>query len=140
VNKNSDLMDVTLKPVSTCALNNVQCQFPDCIGTSCVEDRVRYQAKYPVSARPPPPNKTTVQLNIPATAEERARQPALPDSIVETVRADLLRRSRLGIAKYGVTLDRKDLSLVDWLRHAYEEALDEALYLRRAIAEIEDEK
>lgn len=59
------------------------------------------------------------------------------DTIVEAVRGDLLRRSELGIAKYGVTLDRTDLSLRDWLQHAYEETLDQANYLKRAIVEIE---
>ena len=59
------------------------------------------------------------------------------DSIVEAVRADLLRRSQLGIAKYGVTLDRTDLNLRDWLQHAYEEHLDAANYLKRAIIELD---
>ncbi|WP_292463582.1 hypothetical protein [Mesorhizobium sp.] len=59
------------------------------------------------------------------------------DSIVAAVRDDLLRRSELGIAKYGVTLDRTDLNLRDWLQHAYEETLDQANYLKRAIVEIE---
>ncbi len=56
-----------------------------------------------------------------------------PDSVVESVRADLLRRSQLGIAKYGVTLDRTDLTLRDWMNHAYEECLDQANYLKRVI-------
>ncbi|MCC0035437.1 MAG: hypothetical protein H6887_09275 [Hoeflea sp.] len=60
-----------------------------------------------------------------------------PDRVVEAVRADLLSRSQLGIAKYGVTLDRTDLSLRDWLQHAYEETLDQANYLKRAIIELE---
>ncbi|MCF6112359.1 hypothetical protein [Mesorhizobium muleiense] len=59
------------------------------------------------------------------------------DTVVAAVRADLLRRSELGIAKYGVTLDRTDLSLRDWLQHAYEEHLDAANYLKRAIIEID---
>jgi hypothetical protein len=59
------------------------------------------------------------------------------DSIVAAVRADLAERSARGIAKYGVTLDRTDLSRADWLRHAYEEALDLALYLRRALRDAE---
>lgn len=62
----------------------------------------------------------------------------LEDSVVAAVRADLLRRSELGIAKYGHTLDRKDLSLRDWLQHAYEETLDQANYLKRAIMEIDN--
>ncbi|TIN41353.1 MAG: hypothetical protein E5Y10_22690 [Mesorhizobium sp.] len=59
------------------------------------------------------------------------------DSVVAAVRADLLRRSELGIAKYGVTLDRTDLNLRDWLQHAYEETLDQANYLKRAIIELD---
>lgn len=60
----------------------------------------------------------------------------LVDSVVEEVRADLLSRSVLGIKKYGKTLDRKDLNLADWLQHAYEEASDFCLYLKRAKKEI----
>lgn len=59
------------------------------------------------------------------------------DTVVEAVRADLLRRSQFGIAKYGTTLDRTDLSLRDWLQHAYEECLDQANYLKRSIMEID---
>lgn len=59
------------------------------------------------------------------------------DPIVEAVRDDLLRRSQHGITKYGVMLDRRDLSLRDWLQHAYEEHLDAANYLKRAIIEID---
>jgi hypothetical protein len=59
------------------------------------------------------------------------------DSVVEAVREDLLRRSQLGILKYGTTLKRTDLSLKDWLQHAYEETLDQANYLKRAILELE---
>lgn len=59
------------------------------------------------------------------------------DHVVEAVRTDLLNRSQLGIAKYGVTLDRTDLNLRDWLQHAYEETLDQAHYLKRAIIELD---
>jgi hypothetical protein len=58
------------------------------------------------------------------------------DKIVEEVREDLLQRSQTGIKKYGVTLDRNDLELVDWLQHAYEECLDQANYLKRVIVEL----
>ena len=61
----------------------------------------------------------------------------MKDTIVESVRVDLLNRSKVGIKKYGVTLDRKDLKLKDWLQHAYEECLDQALYLKRSILKIE---
>lgn len=59
------------------------------------------------------------------------------DSIVEAVRNDLLRRSELGINKYGKTLDRTDLSLRHWLQHAYEENLDLCNYLKKCIVELD---
>ena len=59
------------------------------------------------------------------------------DHIVEGVREDLHNRSQVGIRKYNTTLDRGDLSHKEWLQHAYEEALDMALYLKRAIKDLE---
>lgn len=61
------------------------------------------------------------------------------DKIIQAVCDDLKKRSEVGIKKYGVTLERKDLTLVQWLEHAYEETLDQANYLKRAIMEIRGE-
>lgn len=61
----------------------------------------------------------------------------LVDTVVEEVREDLHSRSQVGIEKYNTTLDRDDVDLKGWLQHAYEEALDMALYLKRAIKELE---
>lgn len=61
----------------------------------------------------------------------------MTDPIVEKNVALLRARSAVGVAKYGVTLERDDLALVDWLRHALEEALDQANYLQAAITRIE---
>lgn len=52
-----------------------------------------------------------------------------PDHIVERVRQKLLERSAAGMQKYGTGLYRTDLTRLDWLRHAQEEALDMANYL-----------
>ena len=62
------------------------------------------------------------------------------DKVVEAVRYDLLRRSQIGIKKYGISLEREDLSLRDWLQHAYEECLDQANYLKRSIMEIDEKQ
>ncbi len=62
-----------------------------------------------------------------------------PDQAVEAVRTLLLRRSQAGLKKYGVSTDRTDLTLVDWLRHALEEALDLSVYLQRALLEVQRE-
>lgn len=61
----------------------------------------------------------------------------MTDPIVEKNVALLRARSAVGVAKYGVTLGRDDLALLDWLRHALEEALDQANYLQAAITRIE---
>lgn len=51
--------------------------------------------------------------------------------------ADITRRQLFGIQKYGQTVAQNPLELRAWLNHAYEEALDQAIYLKRAIEEID---
>lgn len=58
-----------------------------------------------------------------------------PSRTLSKVVADMSRREKLGLAKYGVTVDHSDLTQRAWLQHAYEEALDLCLYLRRALDE-----
>ena len=60
-----------------------------------------------------------------------------PSGIEAAVCEDIARRQHLGTAKYGVTVAANPLPLPAWLQHAYEEALDMAIYLRRAIAAFE---
>lgn len=57
------------------------------------------------------------------------------DPNVERVRERLLQRSQAGIAKYGVTTAREDLTLREWITHALEETLDKAVYLERILQE-----
>lgn len=63
--------------------------------------------------------------------------PTSATGIEALVIADIERRQRLGIAKYGTTVAANPLDLRAWLNHALEEALDMAVYLKRAIAELE---
>lgn len=53
------------------------------------------------------------------------------------VAKDIADRQALGINKYGTTVAENPLELRAWLQHAYEEALDQAIYLKRAIEEID---
>lgn len=53
------------------------------------------------------------------------------DGIVESVLNRFSFRSKLGIKKYGVTLQRDDLTTSEWLQHAQDEAMDFVLYLER---------
>lgn len=62
------------------------------------------------------------------------------DSIVESVITQFKARSERGIDKYGVTLDRTDLSALEWLIHAQEEAMDFCLYLERLKQEFINQK
>jgi len=55
----------------------------------------------------------------------------MADSIVQAVVKKFQERSELGQKKYGVTLDRTDLSPLDWIQHAQEELMDGILYLER---------
>jgi hypothetical protein len=51
--------------------------------------------------------------------------------LLDKVITDLKTREAKGIETYGTTLDRTDLTRSQWLQHAYEEALDLALYLKK---------
>jgi len=53
------------------------------------------------------------------------------DSIVESVVNKFKQRSEVGITKYGTTLDRTDLSTLEWIEHATQEAMDFVLYLEK---------
>lgn len=62
-----------------------------------------------------------------------------PTGIEQEVCEDISRRQALGIKKYGVTVANNPLSLREWLEHAYQECLDQAVYLKRAIKELPPE-
>ena len=53
------------------------------------------------------------------------------DSVVTEVINRYKDRAKLGLNKYGTTLDRDDLTTEQWLEHAIEEALDLSLYLNK---------
>lgn len=54
--------------------------------------------------------------------------------------ADIAKRQQLGIVKYGTTVEQNPLELRQWLQHGYEEALDLAIYLKRAIQELDKDQ
>lgn len=55
----------------------------------------------------------------------------IKDKIVLRVLSRFAERSNVGIRKYNTTLERTDLSTLEWLTHAQEEAMDFVLYLER---------
>jgi len=53
------------------------------------------------------------------------------DPLTAAICADLQRRAAKGEAEYGQTVHDARLTRKEWLTHAYEEALDLAVYLRK---------
>ena len=62
------------------------------------------------------------------------------DKIVLSVLESFKKRSEIGIKKYNTTLERNDLSTLEWLQHAQEEAMDFVLYLERLKQEYKQSK
>jgi hypothetical protein len=56
----------------------------------------------------------------------------MTDDVWEAVIADMQARRRVGLDRYGKPVRAADPE--DWLQHAYEEALDLAVYLRAEMA------
>lgn len=61
------------------------------------------------------------------------------DSIVSSIIEQFEQRSIKGKEKYGVDLDRTDLSLLEWIEHAKQEHMDAILYLEKIKQEISGE-
>lgn len=61
----------------------------------------------------------------------------MADTEIEELVIEKIRRRRdAGRAKYVETMERTDLSLEDWLRHAQEEAMDLSIYLERSMRDV----
>jgi hypothetical protein len=53
------------------------------------------------------------------------------DSVVDSIVDSFISRASMGKEKYGNTLDRQDLSVLDWINHAQQELQDGILYLEK---------
>lgn len=51
----------------------------------------------------------------------------IEEQVIEQIR----KRAEVGERKYGVTLERKDLNLLEWLQHLQEELMDAACYVEK---------
>jgi hypothetical protein len=61
-----------------------------------------------------------------------SKEKGTTESIVDMIRS----RSAVGLDKYGVSMDRTDLTTEQWIQHAIEEMLDGAQYLYRIKQEL----
>lgn len=76
--------------------------------------------------------KEESEWNISVKGDKVLEFPKLTeDSIVNNVVESFIERSNVGFKKYGTNLDRKDLSVLEWINHAQEEAMDMILYLEK---------
>lgn len=60
----------------------------------------------------------------------------MTDAITEAVVAQLRTRAEVGKLKYGTTMERDDLTLIQWLQHLQEELMDAAVYVEKLKGEI----
>ena len=60
------------------------------------------------------------------------------DRIVLNIIKKFEKRADEGLKKYGVTLERTDLSTLEWINHAQDELMDGILYLERLKVDIEN--
>lgn len=57
---------------------------------------------------------------------------AIEERVIEKIRE----RADRGLGKYGVTMERQDLDITEWVEHAQMEAMDLSIYLERILVEI----
>jgi hypothetical protein len=62
------------------------------------------------------------------------------DSIVISIIEQFKKRALKGKEKYGVDLDRTDLTLLDWIEHAKQEHMDAILYLEKIKNELDGQE
>jgi hypothetical protein len=72
-----------------------------------------------------------MSLDVLKISTEETNDSTCVDSIVYSIVSQFISRSKIGKEKYGVTLDREDLSILDWIQHAQEEHMDAILYLEK---------
>ena len=78
--------------------------------------------------------ETSNKLTMPQKESEHAL------TIYQQIISDLEKREAMGIEKYGTSVDDAMLTQKQWMQHAYEEALDFAVYLKKMMSQIDDKK
>lgn len=60
------------------------------------------------------------------------------DNNVNELCLEYMQRAEHGFKKYGVTTERKDLDLFDWIQHLKEELMDATVYIHRIQKELKE--
>lgn len=61
----------------------------------------------------------------------------MEDKILKSVLDKYQQRSDVGQTKYGVTLERTDLTFLEWMEHLQEELMDATLYIEKLKSELQ---
>lgn len=65
------------------------------------------------------------------TENEETESETEYDTIIQSVIKQFKDHSKMGFLKYGTTMDREDLTLLEWIQHAQEENMDAVIYLEK---------
>lgn len=60
--------------------------------------------------------------------------------ILDKILIEFRLREAKGLEKYKTTMDRQDLSLIQWLEHLKEELMDATLYIQKTIELLKQEE
>lgn len=75
-----------------------------------------------------------LEIKLAAATEGR------PDEVEEEVIVAIRERRERGRRKYGTTMERDDLTPLQWAQHAQEEAMDLAIYLQRLKRDLQNNR
>ena len=70
-------------------------------------------------------------ISIKAFYQRTIQMSKIEDSVCKKI----LKRAEVGKSKYGTTMERDDLSLLEWLKHTQEELMDAAVYIEKLMQE-----
>lgn len=84
--------------------------------------------------------KTNLYLNTRLHKAMHEINPLKQDPIIESIRDKFLIRSAVGLNKYGVGLNREDLTEEEWLIHLQEELMDATGYIEVLLNKLKKRK
>jgi hypothetical protein len=65
---------------------------------------------------------------------------SVEDNNVNELCLEYMRRAEHGFKKYGVTTERRDLDLMQWIQHLKEELMDATVYIHRIQKELKEKQ
>ena len=63
--------------------------------------------------------------------KDNSRTVLKTDYVVDSIIDQFIDRASFGRSKYGVGMERDDLSILEWIEHAKQEHMDAILYLEK---------